>query len=221
MTDASDIRSLAAEGLAALKRGEPRAARDLLIRVTQVDEANAAVWFDLPGAYRQLECCAEESHALDQALKVDPNHLPALIGKGDVFARRGDEHAASAHYATALRLTNSLPFQPAEWRSELSRLAAARQRMSSNVETHLATVLAARGLGEAGTERAGHAVDLLLGKRQIFLQQPTNFYFPGLPQNSTRGATSRGENSRNAVAAHTRGSPSDTRWRGMGAIHRE
>jgi aspartyl/asparaginyl beta-hydroxylase (cupin superfamily) len=182
MTGATDMRSLAAEGFAALKRGEPRAARDLLTRVVQAGAADAAVWFAVAAAYRQLDSSAEESHALDQALKVDPNYLPALIGKGDVFARLGDERAASVHYAAATRLANSLPSLPPEWSGELNRIAAARQRMSSSFEVHLMSVLAARGLGEAGTERVSRAVGLLLGKRQIFLQQPTNFYFPELPQ---------------------------------------
>jgi aspartate beta-hydroxylase len=182
MNDASDMRSLAAEGFAALKRGDPRAARELLTRVVQGDEATSAVWFGLAAAHRQLDSAAEESLALDQALKVDPNYLPALIGKGDLFARLGDERAASAHYSVALRLANSLPFEPTQWRAELDRIAAVRQRVASNFEAHLISVLAARGLGETGTERVSHALALLLGKRQIFLQQPTNFYFPELPQ---------------------------------------
>jgi aspartate beta-hydroxylase len=176
------MRSLAAEGIAALKRGDPRAARDLLTRAVQAGEGDAAVWFAMAAAYRQSDSSAEESHALDQALKVDPNHIPALIGKGDVFARLGDVRAAGAHYSLALRLANSLPSVPAEWRAELNRAAAARQQMLNNFEAHLMSVLAARGLGEAGTERVSHAAGLLLGKRQIFLQEPTNFYFPGLPQ---------------------------------------
>src|ERR1700722_3660885 len=182
MTAASDTRSLAAEGFAALKRGDAPAARDLLTRVVRVDEANAAVWFALATAHRQLDSPSAESHALDQALKVDPNYLPALVGKGDCLARQGDERAASDHYSVAMRLANALPFQPTEWRAELDRIAAARQRMKSNFEAHLTGVLAARGLGDSGTERVRHALDLLLGKRQIFPQQPTNFYFPELPQ---------------------------------------
>jgi aspartyl/asparaginyl beta-hydroxylase (cupin superfamily) len=182
ISGAADTKSLAAEGFAALRRGDARAARDLLTRVVQVDDANAAVWFAMAAAHRQLGSSAEESRALDQALKVDPNYLPALIGKGDLFARQGDERAASVYYAAATRLANSLPSLPPEWRGELNRIAAARQRMSSNFEAHLMSVLAARGLGEASTERINHAVGLLLGKRQIFLQQPTNFYFPELPQ---------------------------------------
>jgi aspartate beta-hydroxylase len=182
MTAATDTRSLAAEGFAALKRGDARAARDLLTRVVRVDEANAAVWFALATAHRQLDSPSAESHALDQALKVDPNYLPALVGKGDCLARQGDERAASVHYAAAMRLANSLPFQPTEWRAELDRIAAARQRMSSSFEAYLTSVLAARGLGDAGSERVSHALDLLLGKRRIFPQQPTSFYFPELPQ---------------------------------------
>jgi aspartate beta-hydroxylase len=182
ITGAGDAKSLAAEGFEALKRGEPRAARDLLTRLVQTGGADAAVWFGLAAVHRQLDSSTEESHALDQALKLDANYLPALIGKGDLFARRGDERAASVHYAAAIRLANSLPSLPVEWRGEINRIAAARQRMRSNFEAHLMSVLAERGLGEAGTERVNHAVDLLLGKTQIFLQQPTNFYFPELPQ---------------------------------------
>ena len=178
----TDRQSLATEGFAALKRGEARAARELLTRLVQAGGADAAVWFALATSYRQLDSLAEESHALDQALKVDPNYLPALIGKGDCFARQGDERAASVHYAAATRLANSLPSLSRQWRGELNRIEAARERMSSNFEAQLMSMLAERGSGDVGTERVSRAVGLLLGKRQIFLQQPTNFYFPELPQ---------------------------------------
>ena len=176
------MQSLAAEGFAALKRGDALAARDLLTRAVQAGKTDAALWFAMAAAHRQLDSSAEESRALDQALKADPNYLPALIAKGDLFARLGDERAAGAHYGVALRLAKSLPILAPEWRDELNRVAAARQNMSTNFEAHLMSVLAQRGLGEVGTERVAHAVELLLGKRQVFLQQPTNFYFPGLPQ---------------------------------------
>jgi aspartate beta-hydroxylase len=179
---ATDARSLTARGFAALKRGDAHAARDFLVRVVQVGEANAGIWFAIAAAHRQLGSPAEESDALDRALKLDPNYLPALIGKGDILARLGDEHAASTHYGVAMRLAKSLPYQPTEWRGELDRIAAARQRTAHDLEAHLTSVLTSRGLGAVGTERVGHALDLLLGKRQVFLQQPTNFYFPELPQ---------------------------------------
>jgi len=72
---------------------------------------------------------------MDQALKADPNHIPALIGKGDLFARLGDERAASAHYGVAVRLAERLPSQPTEWRAEIDRSAAARRRMTVSAKT--------------------------------------------------------------------------------------
>ncbi|MGC1386526.1 MAG: hypothetical protein WA807_00810 [Steroidobacteraceae bacterium] len=79
----------------------------------------AAVWYGLARTHRVLGAAAEESAALDKALGLDAQFLPAL---------------------------------------------------------------SAAGLGTPGTERFGHAIDLLLGKRQIFLQQPKYFFFPELPQ---------------------------------------
>ena len=174
--DARSMRASAAEGFAALKRGDPRAARDLLTRLVQAGEADAAVWFAVAAAHRQLDSAAEESYALDQVLKLDPNR-PRSDRQGDLFARLGDQRAASAHYGVAIRLANSLPSQPKEWRAELDRIAAVRHH-GRQFRGALHERAGSAGFGEAGTERVAHAVDLLLGKRQIFLQQPSNFYFP-------------------------------------------
>lgn len=113
---------------------------------------------------------------------MESNSLAALIDKGDLYAAQGDQRAASAYYAAATKLANALPDLPPEWREKLIRIATASQRASGDFQTQLMSILAARGLGEAGTERVARAVGLLLGKRQIFLQQPTGFYFPELPQ---------------------------------------
>ena len=177
----TDVPSLTAEGFAALKRGDAPAARDSFARVISAGSADAAVWFGVSVAYRRLAAPAEESDALDQALKLDPRYLPALIGKGDLYVLRGDERAAGTYYATAIRVADSLKSLPAEWRDELRRVEAASQRIARNFEARLLGALAAHGCGEPGTERFARGVDLLLGKRQIYLQQPKNFYFPELP----------------------------------------
>jgi aspartate beta-hydroxylase len=178
----TDVSSLTAEGFAALKRGDAAAARDLFGRLVSAGTADAAVWFGASVAYRRLDSPAEESGALEQALKLDPHYLPALIGMGDLHVRQGDERAAGSFYAAARRVAASLKPLPAEWLDELRRIEAASQRIASNFEARLRSVLAAHGCGSPGTERFGRAIDLLLGKRQIYLQQPKNFYFPELPQ---------------------------------------
>lgn len=182
MSAAPERQSLASAGFEALRRGDANAARDLFQQTVTAGAAPADAWFGLALAHRGLGAADEESAALEQALARDPNHLPALIAQGDLHLRRGDERAASAYYATALRAAAQLPNLAAEWRAEVSRIQGVRETLTAKFEADLLGALAARGLGAPGTERVARALDLLLGKRELFLQQPKYFYFPELPQ---------------------------------------
>jgi aspartyl/asparaginyl beta-hydroxylase (cupin superfamily) len=62
--------------------------------------------------------------------------------------------------------------------SELRRAEAAAADLDREFADHVERSLAA----VAAPGRAAEAVDILLGRRQVYLQQPTSFYFPGLPQ---------------------------------------
>jgi aspartate beta-hydroxylase len=169
-------------GFEALKRGDASAARDLFQQAVAGADAGADAWFGLAVAQQRLGAAAEESAALDQALARDANHLPALISKGDLYIRRGDGRAGAAYYATAIRAAAVRPSLPKEWRAEVERVSRAREGLMRQFEAQLSAALAGRGLGTPGTERVVHALDLMLGKREIYPQQPKYFYFPGLPQ---------------------------------------
>jgi aspartate beta-hydroxylase len=109
--------------------------------------------------------------------------VPALIGKGDRFAKGGDLRAASSYYSAALKLARAKPSAPPELEPELRRIEAACQRIMREYEAHLLDAVGKSGVSAGpGTRRFNHAIDLLLGKRQIYLQQPKNFFFPELPQ---------------------------------------
>ncbi|MGA2343371.1 MAG: aspartyl/asparaginyl beta-hydroxylase domain-containing protein [Steroidobacteraceae bacterium] len=170
-----------AAAFAALRRGDPEAARALFEQTIQTGRADETVWFGMSQAHRARGAWAEESAALDQALRSNARFLPALIAKGDAFARSGDRRAAHAFYAAALKLAASSP-PPPEWQAELRRIEAASQAFTRDYEAHLLAALEGEGVGGSGTERFAHAIDLLLGRRQIFLQQPKYFYYPELPQ---------------------------------------
>jgi len=178
----NDALALTAAGFEALKRGDPDAARAAFRRAISAGTADSRAWFGLSLVHRRSAAHAEESEALEQALRLDPHHLPALIAKGDLYARLGDQRAADSYYGAVTKLAASLQSVPAELRSELLRIDAARQRIARDFETHLLGALSACGLGGPGTERFSHAIDLLLGKRQIYFQQPKYFFFPELPQ---------------------------------------
>jgi aspartate beta-hydroxylase len=177
----SDPRALAIAGRAALKRKDPAAAK-IAFSSALAGGATADAWYGLALAHLGLGDAQAEERALDEALKLDSRHLPALIAKGDLYLRLGDKRAAQSHFDAARSLGAAHPALPTEWRAELARIEAASAAITAEYEAHLMQALAARGFGSPGSERVAHAVDLLLGRRQVYLQQPRNFYFPELPQ---------------------------------------
>jgi Tfp pilus assembly protein PilF len=77
-------------------------------------------------AHRHLGAAAEEKEALEQALTLDANYLPALVRKGDLHIQQGNERAACSYYGAAARLSAAHPQWLPEWRREAQRAASRR-----------------------------------------------------------------------------------------------
>lgn len=169
-------------GYQALQRGDAAAARECFERATAVPTAGADAWFGLSLAHRKLGAAQAERAALDRTLELNPRSVPALIRKGDLYTAQEDARAATTFYRAALKIARSMRATPPNWRGELERIAALVEGSTRAFEEHLMDDLSRSGLGKPGTERFIRAMDLLLGRRQIYLQQPQVFYFPELPQ---------------------------------------
>lgn len=166
----------------ALRRGDSGAARELFERAIAAGAADADTWFGLSRALQGLGERAQEDSALEKVLQINSAHLPALIRKGDLYTLSGDRRAATSYYQAALRLARTIQRLPSEWEGELKRIEALCQQNVQAYEQHLLTDLTAQGLGQPGSERFSRAVELLLGKRRIYHQQPRMFHFPELPE---------------------------------------
>jgi aspartate beta-hydroxylase len=177
-----DVRQTVAAGFAALRRSDPQAALDAFSRAAATRQADASVWYGMALVQRAIGTRTEEGAALERALEIDPRHLPSLIGRGDWYVRGGDQRAATAFYQSALRLGARQPNLPPEVRSELQRVEGECQRFVRDYEKHVVDAVGRTGLTGPANPRFGHALELLLGKRQIYQQQPKYFYFPELPQ---------------------------------------
>jgi aspartyl/asparaginyl beta-hydroxylase (cupin superfamily) len=173
---------LTSAGFLALQRGDARAARQHFERATAAGTATADTWFGLAQAHRKLGSVQAERDALDRTLEFDPRNVPALIRKGDLYTAQSDARAATTFYRAALKIARSMRPTPPEWRAELDRIGGVVQGNTRAFERHLIDDLGRSGLGRPGTQRFGRALDLLLGRRQIYQQQPQVFYFPELPQ---------------------------------------
>jgi aspartate beta-hydroxylase len=175
-----DLRAVAQAGMAALRAGDPLEARSLFQQVTASGTADASVWVALAMAHRSLGDGASSEAAADQALQLDRANLRALLLKADARAAAGDDRAAAAFYGAALKGAGSAA--PADLAAELQRAAKAVQGYQARYHEHLARELAARGYTPgASSRRFEHALALLTGSRQLYLQQPRHLYFPELP----------------------------------------
>lgn len=167
------------QGLVAIRRGDYEAARRALEPVAGSD-APPPIWLLLADARRGLGDEQGEEQALDRALAADGRFLPALLAKGDLMLRRGDDRAAVSFLGLALSNApaNPPPSLAERLREASAKVAAAQQRFAG----HLEQQLRAAGLTTARPARFAEALDILTGQRPIQIQQPTSFFYPGLPQ---------------------------------------
>jgi aspartyl/asparaginyl beta-hydroxylase (cupin superfamily) len=176
--------TLQREGVEALRRGDPAAAR---MRFGAM--ANPPLML-LAQACGQLGDHSGEEAALRRHLAGDPRHLPALLRMGEIKASQGDERAATSFFHAAIGQAAKTPPPPAL----LPRVERARTFVNGaagRFEAHLLASLRGAGLHDGGgRRRVRSAIDLLLGKVPLYQQQPTMFYFPELPQ---RGFYERAE----------------------------
>jgi len=115
--------------------------------------------------------------AVDQALALQPRNPRALIIKADQLAAIGDARAASVFYRAAVNAAPAVHEMPAELRDEVSRAAALCQNYSAAFETYLR-----ERLKGAPSPRFSESLDILAGRKEVYFQEPRQYFFPGLPQ---------------------------------------
>jgi aspartyl/asparaginyl beta-hydroxylase (cupin superfamily) len=173
---------LARTGTEALRRGDARAARASFEQLVESGEADAGVYLALAQACRGLGDIKATHAAVDRALALEPRHLRALVMKGDCLAEEGDGRSASTFYMAAVQSAPPPQQMPAEIRAEIARAEAMCRRYAQEFESFLMERITQAGFVPGGSStRFAHALDLLFGRRHVYLQQPRYFYFPELP----------------------------------------
>jgi len=110
-----------------------------------------------------------------------PNPL-ALFRRADELAAGGDTRSAAAFYQAGLRAAASSPRGTAV-EHEISRVRAVLAGYARQYEQYLTDHLAAQGFRPgAASPRFAESLDIVLGRKQIFFQNPRYYFFPGLPQ---------------------------------------
>lgn len=182
MNPTIDVARLTAAGIDALRRGDSRSARELFDRVVAAGKADASTFVGIAFACRAAGDARAAMAALERALALEPRNVQALVVKGDFFAAAGDARAAAAFYRAGVNAVARREDLPPEFRKEVERAEAAVARYEREFQTYLDGSLAARGLREdEASRRFRQSLDLLYGRKEIYLQRPRYYYFPELP----------------------------------------
>jgi aspartyl/asparaginyl beta-hydroxylase (cupin superfamily) len=167
----------------AFERGDFAAARAALEQLLEVRPTDVGAAFGLAIACRGLGDSDAKLAALNRVLTGDPGHLLALMMKGDHLDQAGDGRGAQAFYQRVLARASAAGSLPPAVHDAVRRAAAQVERYKRDFEARVMASVVRAGFDPAGPSgRFGHAIDLLLGRKQIYPQAPTGFYFPELPQ---------------------------------------
>lgn len=172
------------DGLAALRAGNAEQAEALLSQVTDAGGAAASTWLALAFARANRGAAEASLTAVNEALALEPRNLRALLFKGDHLDRMGQPRPALNFYQGAIRVAASLPREqiPPDVLQGLTRAQTMLERSSTAYESFLLDSLATQGFDGGQHPRVMETLQIACGRKPIQLQQPTRFYFPGLPQ---------------------------------------
>lgn len=177
-----DAERLVLEGVDALRAGSSRTARDRFETVTTTGRANSQVWLLLATACRAENDRAAEEAALDHLLRFEPRTVRGRIMKGDCRIQAGDKGSALGFYMSALQIASGQDV-PNDLAVELRRAQAAVTELKAMRLAKREETLTLLGVPpERRSARFQNSLEIFSGEKQIFVQEPTGYYFPGLPQ---------------------------------------
>jgi hypothetical protein len=178
--DRAAAEDIARKGVASLQAGDGARAKAHFGELVDGGHATVAMRMMLARACSLTGDLEGEAAALDPILAADPKNLQALLMRADCYRRGGDARAAVSFFQSALETASALAAAPPELRSELDRAKAFVADSSRRFIDMIEQALTDSGSGS--DVRMRDTVDIIAGRREIFLQQPSVLYVPYLPQ---------------------------------------
>lgn len=181
-----NLQQTANEAMAALQSGRSQVARDKFQQLIDARVNNATIWLGLAFACGHLKDSNTALHAVNQALRLEPSNLGALLFKADHYWHLGNNNTAADFYSTLLSLTAQMDKIPGDIADQLERVqsnyAQVEAQQSNFLENEFKEIQ--QQLSELGRDpghRVQQGLEISLGKKQVYQQQPSKFHFPELP----------------------------------------
>lgn len=175
-------RPLLEAAMSAFRSGDWLAARERFEQATATGRADAGAFALLATACHRLDDVSAAHTAANHALSMEPRQLRALLVKADILAATGDLRDANVLYGAAEAAAQGAPSMAPDLAQGVARARAFRERVQNEMEDHVRSQLASVGYRAASAPRRfTYALDVLTGRKTLYVQQPRFFYYPGLP----------------------------------------
>lgn len=167
-----------------LRQGDARAAATFVRSALTDNNDDSQLWAVLALCNNHLGDDEGELDALERSLGLDPENIKALLMAGALFERREQFGMAIKRYQAAIGFAEKIgslpPSMSADIRNAKSRLPA----LISGLEKQTLAVMGEVGFSADHKQdaRMQHALDILFGRKSIYLQEPYQLYVPELPQ---------------------------------------
>ena len=172
------------EGARTLQRGDPRSALALFRRAEAGDPRDVNVKLQLAVAQKLLGDLHGALRSLDEALAVQPYLLMALLSKGAILEKLGQPRLAALSYRHALQVApEDQDRLPPAVKTPLERARRVVQEHDDGLEACLREGVAAlrAEVSDRELSRFDECLDVMVGKKKVFVHQPDLIHFPRLP----------------------------------------
>lgn len=174
----------AQQAFSALQQGRHAEARRMFESLAAQPGAATAALMGLAYCCAALGDFAAADRAAEQVLAAEPQNIRALLFSADRIAAGGNPRKAIAFYERALQVAASTSGRlPPEVEQGLRRGQAMTEKFRADYADFLLAQLKARGYDPGrASSRFTESLEISLGRKQIYFQNPSRFFFPGLPQ---------------------------------------
>jgi aspartate beta-hydroxylase len=171
------------QAMRAMAAGDFAAAREILKKALLQARGNNSLWLNLAACCRALAEPMNALAALDEALKVNPRSFRAMLMKGSLLEQLKEARRMAVAYDAAIALAPADDTLDAPTANALAHARsvqrAYRDELANFINAELG-LLKEKG-GSAESRRVQAFVDLSIGRKQAYNQQPTELRYPGLP----------------------------------------
>lgn len=182
MSQTMDLNAIGREGMAALRSGDPKTAREKFESILAAGDQDEDTWLAVALARHGMKDYQATQKALDEVLSRSPKNIRALLLKGDCFMAQGDRRAAASFYNALVKLVPEPEVFPPEVAKEIYRAREAIAVHQKNMMDHIETSLKRDGNPlDGASARFSESIDFLTERTRRFVEAPRAYYFPDMP----------------------------------------